>query len=414
MLKIVYRVCCGMDVHKSFVVACIATTNERGVTSYTTKRFSTFTGDLRRCAAWLEENNCRDVCMESTGKYWIPVYNILEKTCKIVLAHPKYVKAIRGKKTDKKDAKWIADIFKHDLVAGSFIPPADIRQLRDLVRYRQKLTNFTTGEKNRAQNCLTVSNIKLDDVFTDVFGKAATAITARLLENPSEKITDVSSFRTRRMKATDEEVLAAVDGVLCPEQAEKLKIIRSHMDGLTECKANLESLILTTAEKYLPQLNLIMTVPGVQSYSAIGIMAEIGVDMSVFPSSKHLCSWAGLTPQNQESAGKKKTTRIGRGGRYMKPLLVQCALSAVKAKSNPEIRARYLSLKKRRGHNKAIIAIARMLLTAIYNILKKNEPYNAELYRRVDKPPANREVTVNEAIFILQRQGYLITEPTPV
>lgn len=414
MLKIVYRVCCGMDVHKSFVVACIATTNERGVTSYTTKRFSTFTGDLRRCAAWLGENNCRDVCMESTGKYWIPVYNILEKTCKIVLAHPKYVKAIRGKKTDKKDAKWIADIFKHDLVAGSFIPPADIRQLRDLVRYRQKLTNFTTGEKNRAQNCLTVSNIKLDDVFTDVFGKAATAITARLLENPSEKITDVSSFRTRRMKATDEEVLAAVDGVLCPEQAEKLKIIRSHMDGLTECKANLESLILTTAEKYLPQLNLIMTVPGVQSYSAIGIMAEIGVDMSVFPSSKQLCSWAGLTPQNQESAGKKKTTRIGRGGRYMKPLLVQCALSAVKAKNNPEIRARYLSLKKRRGHNKAIIAIARMLLTAIYNILKKNEPYNAELYRRIDKPPANREVTVNEAIFILQRQGYLITEPTPV
>ena len=282
------------------------------------------------------------------------------------------------------------------------------------MRYRQKLTNFTTGEKNRAQNCLTVSNIKLDDVFTDVFGKAATAITARLLENPTEKITDVSSFRTRRMKATDEEVLAAVDGVLCPEQAEKLKIIRSHMDGLTECKANLESLILTTAEKYLPQLNLIMTVPGVQSYSAIGIMAEIGVDMSVFPSSKHLCSWAGLTPQNQESAGKKKTTRIGRGGRYMKPLLVQCALSAVKAKSNPEIRARYLSLKKRRGHNKAIIAIARMLLTAIYNILKKNEPYNAELYHRVDKPPANREVTVNEAIFILQRQGYLITEPTPV
>ena len=377
MLKIVYRVCCGMDVHKSFVVACIATTNERGVTSYTTKRFSTFTGDLRRCAAWLQENNCRDVCMESTGKYWIPVYNILEQTCKIVLAHPKYVKAIRGKKTDKKDAKWIADIFKHDLVAGSFIPPPDIRQLRDLVRYRQKLTNFTTGEKNRAQNCLTVSNIKLDDVFT-------------------------------------EDVLAVVDGVLCPEQAEKLKIIRSHMDGLTECKANLESLILTTAEKYLPQLNLIMTVPGVQSYSAIGIMAEIGVDMSVFPSSKHLCSWAGLTPQNQESAGKKKTTRIGRGGRYMKPLLVQCALSAVKAKSNPEIRARYLSLKKRRGHNKAIIAIARMLLTAIYNILKKNEPYNAELYRRVDKPPANREVTVNEAIFILQRQGYLITEPTPV
>lgn len=147
MLRIVYPVCCGMDVHKSFLVACIATTNAQGVTTYLSKRFSTFTGDLRRCASWLKEHNCRDVCMESTGKYWIPIYNILEPSCNIVLAHPKYVKAIHGKKTDKKDAKWIADIFKHDLVSGSFIPPADIRQLRDLVRYRWKLSGFTIGEK---------------------------------------------------------------------------------------------------------------------------------------------------------------------------------------------------------------------------------------------------------------------------
>ena len=402
-----------MDVHKSFLVACIASTDSQGVTTYKSKRFSTFTGDLRRCAIWLGENNCRDVCMESTGKYWIPIYNILESTCKIVLAHPKYVKAIRGKKTDKKDAKWIADIFKHDLVSGSFIPPADIRQLRDLVRYRWKLTNFTTGEKNRAQNCLTVSNIKLDDVFSDVFGKAASAITDHLLEKPTERIADVSAFRTKGMKATDEEVLAAVDGELCVEQAEKLRIIRSHMDSLELCKANLESLILTTAEKYLPQLNLVMTVPGIQSYSAIAIISEIGVDMSVFPTSKQLCSWAGLTPQNNESAGKKKTTRIGRAGAYIKPLLVQCALCAIRAKQNPEIRSRYLSLKKRRGHKKAIIAIARMLLTAIYNILKKNEPYNAELYRNGDRPPVHREVSVEEAVFILQRQGYLVSAPAP-
>ena len=388
MLKIVYPICCGMDVHKSFVVACIASTNEQGVTSYKSKRFSTFTGDLHRCAVWLSENNCKDVCMESTGKYWIPIYNILERTCNIVLAHPKYVKAIRGKKTDKRDAKWIADIFKHDLVAGSFIPPADIRQLRDLVRYRWKLTNFITGEKNRAQNCLTVSNFKLDDVFSDVFGKAASAITARILENPAEKITDVSGFRTKGMKATNEQVLAAVDGEMCAQQAEKLRIIRSHMDSLNLCKANLDSLILSAAEKYLPQLNLVMTVPGIQSFAAIGIISEIGVDMSVFPTSKHLCSWAGLTPQNNESAGKKKTT-----------------------KQFPEVRNRYLALKKRRGHKKAIIAIARMLLTSIYNILKKNEPYNPELYRKSDRPPAHREVSVGEAVYILQRQGYLVTAP---
>lgn len=410
MLKIVYPVCCGMDVHKSFIVACIATTNGQGVTTYKSKRFSTFTGDLLRLAQWLADNDCRDVCMESTGKYWIPVFNILEATCKVVLAHPKYVKAIRGKKTDKKDAKWIADIFKHDLITSSFIPPPDIRQLRDLMRYRWKLTNFTTGEKNRVQNCLTVSNIKLDDVFSDVFGKAASAITDRLLE--SNEPFDVSDYLTKGIKASTEEIQLAVDGEMCAQQAEKLRIIRSHMDSLERCKANLESLILSTAEKYLPQLELVLTVPGIQSFSAIAIISEIGVDMSVFPTSKHLCSWAGLTPQNNESAGKKKTTRVSRAGVYIKPLLVQCANAVIKSNKHPEIKNRYLTLKKRRGHKKAIIAICRLLLTAIYNILKKGEPYNSDLYRKADKPPAHREVSVDEAIFILQRQGYLITAPS--
>jgi len=407
MPKIVYPICCGIDVHKSFIVACIATTNEKLVTNYKSKRFSTFTGDLRRLSDWLAQNNCQDICMESTGKYWIPVYNILESTCRLVLAHPKYVKAIKGKKTDKRDAKWIADIFKHDLINGSFIPPADIRQLRDLVRYRLKLTNYTTGEKNRAQNCLTVSNIKLDDVFSDVFGKTASAITDRLLKN--NEPFDVTSYLTRKIKASPEEVQAAVDGIMCANQAEKLRIIRSHMDNLELCKANLESEILSIAEKFLPQIDLVLTVPGIQSFSAIAIIGEIGVDMSVFETSRHLCSWAGLTPQNDQSAGKKKTTRISRAGVYIKPLLIQCALAAIKSKKNPEIRNRYLAIKKRRGHKKAIIAVARMLLTAIYNILKKNEAYNADLYRQSDKPPLNREVTLEQAIFILQRQGYLIT-----
>jgi len=410
MPKIVYQICCGIDVHKSFVVACIATTDEKLVTTYKSKRFSTFTGDLRRLAAWLAEHNCRDVCMESTGKYWIPVYNILEPTCTIVLAHPKYAKAIKGKKTDKRDAKWIADIFKHDLINGSFIPPADIRQLRDLVRYRFKLTSYITGEKNRAQNCLTVSNIKLDDVFSDVFGKAASAITDRLLE--SNEPFDVRPYLNKKIKATPEEIQAAVDGTMCANQAEKLRIIRSHMANLELCKANLESEILSAAEKYLPQLDLVSTVPGIQSFSAVAIIGEIGVNMSVFPTSRHLCSWAGLTPQNDQSAGKKKTTRISRAGAYIKPLLVQCALASIRSKQHPEVANRYKAIKKRRGHKKAIIAIARMLLTAIYNILKKNEPYNAELYRQLDKPPIQREVSVEQAIFILQRQGYLVTAGT--
>lgn len=414
MLRIAYPICCGLAVHKSIVFACIAATDGKGVTTYQSRKFSTFTHELRELSEWLARNDCKDVCMESSGKYWIPVWNILEPTCNLVIAHPKYVKAIRGKKTDKKDAKWIADIFKHDLVSGSFIPPVDIRQLRDLTRYYRKLVSFNTGEKNRAQNCLTVSNIKLDDVFTDVFGKSASAITTRLIEEPGVNF-DVAPYVHYRCKTPISQIQAAIDGAICMEQAEKLKIIRSHMDSLELCKANLESAILGIAQKYLPQLELILTVPGIgDAFSAASIIAEIGTDMSVFQTVKHLCSWAGLVPQNNESAGKKKTTRISHGGTYIKPLLVQCAVAVSKSEKHPEIRNRYLSLKKRRGHKKAVIAISRMLLTAIYNILKKNEPYNAELYRKDDMPPINRQVSVEEAVFILQRQGYLVTAPLSV
>jgi len=412
-LKIVYPICCGIDVHKSFVVACIAATDDKGVTTYRRRRFSTFTRDLRLLAGWLAENNCRDVCMESTGKYWIPVYNMLESSCKVVLAHPKYVKAIRGKKTDARDAKWIADIFKHDLVSGSFIPPPQIRQLRDLMRYRSKLTGFCTGEKNRAQNCLTVSNIKLDDVFTDVFGKSASAITDQLLLHPDGNF-DVIPFLNGRCKSSPEKVQAAVDGLICPEQTEKLKIIRAHMDSLALCKSNLESVILSIAEQFQPQIDLLLTVPGIKLFSAISIISEIGVDMSVFPTAKQLCSWAGLVPQNNESAGKKKTTRITHAGAYIKPLLVQCALTVCKSDKHPEIKSRYLALRKRRGHKKAIIAICRMLLTAIYAILKKSETYNPNLYRKVDLIPDNRAFSVQQAIAFVRRHGFLVADSAGV
>ena len=221
MLKIVYRVCCGMDVHKSFVVACIASTNEYGVTTYKSKRFSTFTGDLRRCAVWLAENNCKDVCMESTGKYWIPIYNILESTCNIVLAHPQVCESHSGE--ENRQARCQVDRrhlqarpCRWEFYPAGRYPPTS----RPVPLSLENLPASPPVRKNRAQNCLTVSNFKLDDVFSDVFGKAASAITVRILDNPAKKITDVSGFRTKHMKATDEEILAAVDGEMCAEQAE--------------------------------------------------------------------------------------------------------------------------------------------------------------------------------------------------
>ena len=408
-LKIVYQICCGIDVHKTFVVACIASTNKQGITTYKGHRFSTFTQGLKELLQWLLDNHCRDVCMESTGKYWIPVYNVLENDCTIVLAHPKYVKAIRGKKTDKKDARWIADLFKHDLVAGSFMPPADIRQLRDLMRYRFKLTCFMSSEKNRLQNCLTVSNIQLASVVSDTFGKSSQKILDKILENPRDTSFDIEPLIHGSMKKKLPELELAIDGFITPWQAGKLKVIRKHFENLESRKAELEKLILALATPYQQELDLILTAPSFKdTFTAIGIISEIGVSMEAFPSAKHLCSWAGLTPTNNESAGKKKSVRVSKAGCYIKPLLVQCANSVVKSDKHPEIHNRYLRLRKRRGHKKAIIAIARMLLTALYNMLKNKEPYNAELYRKSDVLPVNREITVEQAVLMAQFQGFKV------
>jgi len=347
--------------------------------------------------------------MESTGKYWIPVFNVLEDSCNITLAHPKYVKAIRGKKTDQKDAKWIADLFKHDLVAGSFMPPLAIRQLRDLMRYRFKLTNFMSSEKNRLQNSLTVSNIQLGHVVSDTFGKSSMNIIEKLLKNPLDTSFDIEPLIHGSMKNKLPELELAIDGFITPEQAGKIKVIKQHYEDLQSRKADLEKIILSLAESYTEEINLILTVPSFKNiFSAIAVVSEIGVNMDVFSTAKHVCSWAGLTPTNNESAGKKKSVRISRAGCYIKPLLVQCATAVVKSEKHPEIRNRYLKLKKRRGHKRAIIAIARMLLTAIYNILKKKEPYNPELYKKADVLPVNREITVEQALLLAKSQGYRV------
>ena len=412
-LKIVYKICCGIDIHKNFVVACIAKTDKQGVTTYERHHFSTYTKGLKQLLKWLLDRNCKDVCMESTGKYWIPVYNVLEHDCSIVLAHPKYVKAIRGKKTDKKDAKWIADLFKHDLVAGSFMPPADIRQLRDLMRYRFKLTCFKSSEKNRYQNCLTVSNIQLGNVVSDTFGKSSQKIIAKILENPDDTSFDIGSLIHGSMKDKLPELELAIDGYITPEQAAKLKIIKEHFDNLEARKAELEELILALANPYQQEISIILTAPGFKNtFTAIGIISEIGTNMEAFPSAKHLCSWAGLTPTNNESAGKKKSVRVSKAGCYIKPLLVQCANAAIKSKKHPEIRDRYLRIKKRRGHKKAIIAIARMLLTALYHMLKNGENYNSDLYQKSDILPTTREITVEQAILMAQFQGFRIKSAT--
>lgn len=411
MLKVYYYNCCGMDVHKKFVVATIAKTDEHKVTTYQTKQFSTLPKDLKLLKNWLvNDNNCKDVCMESTGKYWIPIFNILEDSCHVIVTHPKYVRAIPGKKTDKKDSIWIADIFKHGLVSPSFIPPRDIRQLRDLMRYRFKLINCRTSEKNRFQNSLTMSNIMISNVVTDTFGKTAQSILKSMLsKNDNLTLEEIKPLLKKNLKASPQEILDSIQGNLIKEQNSKMQICLDHYDYINQCIDKIEETILPIISKYTKQINLLLSIPGVQETSAIYILSEIGADMSVFIDDKHLCSWAGLTPQNNESAGKKKSVRISRAGVYIKPLLVQCANCAIKDKECDYFKLKYNAIKKRRGHKRAIIAIARMLLTCAYHILSKNEPFNVDLYKQLVETNFKSKKTklnINNAIKFLEQHGY--------
>ena len=413
MLKIVNRKCAGIDVHKKIIVVTIAKTNEQDITAYQTKSFNTFTEDLIRCRDWLVSNGTFDVCMESTGKYWIPVFNILEEKCKCIITHPKYVRSIPGKKTDKKDSIWIADMFKHGLVEPSFMPPADIRQLRDLMRYRNKLVNIRSGEKNRFQNSLTMSNVQIANVVTDVFGKTSQSILKLMLSNPNLTLDDITPLLRKNLKSSPEEILKSINGNFDESQSSKMNIVLRHYDSINECIDELEEQILKLAHKYSTEINLLLTVPGIKEISAIFIIAEIGTNMNTFIDDKHLCSWAGLTPRCNESAKKKKSVRITKAGIYIKPLLVQCALCAIKDKSCPYIKARYESLKRRRGHNKAIIAIARLLLTSIYHILLNGEVFDYKRFENLMnknfKSHKNIQNTPEEMISYLTNLGYNIT-----
>ena len=413
MLKIVNRNCAGIDVHKKIIVVTIAKTNEQDITDYQTKSFSTFTDDLIKCREWLVANNTLDVCMESTGKYWIPVFNILEEKCKCIITHPKYVRTILGKKTDKKDSVWIADMFKHGLVEPSFMPPADIRQLRDLMRYRNKLVNIRTSEKNRFQNSLTVSNVQIANVVTDVFGKTSQSILKLMLSNPNLTLDDITPLLRKNLKSSPEDILKSINGIFDESQSSKMNIVLKHYDYINDCIDELEQQILKLACKYSSEINQILTVPGINEISAIFIIAEIGTNMNTFIDDRHLCSWAGLTPRCNESAKKKKSVRITKAGVYIKPLLVQCALCAIKDKSCPYIKARYESLKRRRGHKKAIIAIARLLLTSIYHILLTGEVFDynrfENLFNHNFKSHNKISNTPEEMISYLTNLGYNIT-----
>ena len=421
-MKVTFQTCCGVDVHKSFLVATIIKTSSSIEPSYQKRRFFTFNNSILEFKKWLLENECLYVCMESTGKYWIPVFNLLEDEINVTIANPKWVKAVKGNKDDTKDSKWIGDLFRLGLVRGSYIPCKKIRILREFTRYRYKLVSCRSSEKNRYQNALTVCNVALDSVVSDIFGKSSTSIIDYLLEQSGTSIDHevIASKLLKRLKAKEDAVIESIEGYqMTDSQKYRMHLVRAHMDYVTaatnDVDSEIESLIAFDPD-YENAVELLCTIPGVKYDSAITIISEIGIDMSQFCSSKRLCCWAGLTPGSNESAGKKKSVRITRAGVYLKPALVQCAHAAVKSDKSPYYKKKYESLVKRRGKKRAIIAIARMILTAIFQMLTTGETWNpCDLYK-INMPEAllekQKQKAIKQAQKLLIREGLLPpTEP---
>lgn len=416
-MKVIYPTCCGVDVHKSFLVATIIKTTGGIEPSYQKKRFSTFNNSILDFKSWLLENECHDVCMESTGKYWVPVFNLLEDQINVTIANPKWVKAVKGNKDDTKDSKWIGDLFRLGLVKGSYIPCKSIRILREYTRYRYKLVSCRSSEKNRYQNALTVCNVALDSVVSDIFGKSSSSIIDYLLEQSGTTINheEIASKLLKRLKSKEDAVIESIEGYqMTDSQKYRMRLVHAHMDYITaeinDVDKQIESLISSVPD-YVKAIQLLTTIPGVKHDSTITIISEIGIDMSQFCNSKRLCCWAGLTPGNNESAGKKKSVSITRAGVYLKPALVQCAHAAVKSDKSPYYKKKYESLVKRRGKKRAIIAIARMILTAIYQMLSTGEVWNPSDLYKIDMPAPlvekQKAKAIKQAKKLLQKEGLL-------
>lgn len=377
---------CGMDVHRDSVVATISGVGIRSET----KTFTTYTNDLLKMKEWLQENNVTHIAMESTGIYWRPVFNIIDDDFEILLVNARHIKNVPGQKTDKKDSKWITKLLLSGLLKGSFIPPRDIRELRDLFRYRRKLTQQASAERNRFEKVLQDANFKLSSVITDVFGKSGSKIIDAILQD--EKDVDVLvQLCHARIKSKGENLREALVGNLTDHHKFMIRAIRNSIASIDKLIADIDQQIEKQTANYSVELELLQTIPGINKLSSVAILAEMGPDMSKFPNEHHLASWAGICPGNNESAGKKMSGRITGGNRYLKPILVECAWSASKVKAS-FFRRKYESLIVRRGKKRALVSIGHKILVAAYFILRDLQPFKDLGYDYLDSRKKDKQI----------------------
>jgi transposase len=429
-MDVVYRCCCGLDVHKKMVVACLLSLDEQGQRRKEIRVFTTMTHELLALVDWLAAADCTQVAMESTGVYWKPIFALLEGQCEVLLANAQHLKAVPGHKTDIKDAEWIADLLQHGLLRPSFIPPLAQRQLRELTRCRSTLVAERARLVNRLHKLLEDTNLKLTAVVTDVTGVSARAMLTALLAGETNPAT-VADLARGKLRKKQAQLTQALEGHLQTHHRFLLTIQLAHLDSLDEYIAACDGEIISALSReaagaaqagiaisdpavsppsYLEAVQLLDTIPGINQRLAEIILAEIGPDMRRFPSARHLASWVGICPGNHQSAGKQLSGKTRQGDRWLRQALIEAAHGAMRTK------ATYLSaqghrLSRRRGKRRAIVAVGHSILIIAYHLLSRKQPYQDLGSNYFDE--RDRTLVARHSIRRLEQLGYKVTVETP-
>jgi transposase len=400
-VHVLYRRCCGLDVHKDAVTACVLILGENGSREVRKKEFPTFSTDLHNLRLWLHACKVERVAMESTGVYWKPVWNILDGQFPLLLANPYHMKNIPGRKTDQNDAEWIADLLAHGLLRPSFIPKREIRDLRDLTRYRVKLTQERSRTHNRIAKVLEDANLKLGTVASDILGKSGRAMLDRIAGG-TEDMVGLADTKHNRLHASLGDVRKALKAHVRDHHRWMLIRLLGQIDSLNALIEDVESEIVHRMKPYDDLIGRLISIPGVDIITAWTLIAELGPDMSAFADAQHAASWAGLVPGNCESAGKRKSTRTRPGNAWIRRALCQSAW-AVSHKKDCALTAFFYRLASRHGMKKAIVATAHRILIIVFHLIRDGGLYREEGGDVFDR--LNPQRTVAKLTRRLERLG---------
>lgn len=406
-MKDLLEICCGLDVHKDKIVACILTGPLGQPTNSQIREFTTLIPDMAALRDWIVSSGCHHVAMESTGIYWQPIYEVLEDAFSgditLLVVNARHMKNVPGKKTDMRDSEWIATLLRAGLLNGSFIPDKNIREFRHLNRYRKSIIRDITSQKNRIEKFLQSSGFRLSSFISDIFGASGRNIITHLMEHGSIDKNVLDSCLKTKTRNHINEILIAVNGTLSKHQRDFLKMLMGHYDSLKSHLSEIETALVAEMAPFTLQVKQISSIYGIGTTAASAIIAEIGIDMACFKTAEHICSWAGLCPGNNESAGKRKSTSITKGNPYIKSMLCEIAW-VIAGKRNTYLSAWYWKIKQKKGAKKAIVALARKLLVIIYTMLKQGTLFDESCFKTRRKKCEQKQLS--RYIRELEKHGY--------